>query len=275
MASSADLEKATQRVRSNNFAGFVDRWIFVFMAALFTAIVLAGFVPSSIAKVAAVQSGARAPFPPILHVHAALMGSWMILLLLQTTLMATGQRAWHKQLGIAGFVIAPLMLIVGCVAVATIEGETLMIAVRLGQIPAEFVENVGSRLLLRQIRIGFCFAILVALALKVRRRDPELHKRLMILGTLAPIAAGIDRIPWKPQLFEIEPAAQNLFVLQADIYLLLAISPLFLWDLARSRRVHLAYAIFAVVFAIPSLAVYTMPGQSWWVEISSSILGLG
>ena len=71
----------------------MDRWIFVFMAALFFVTALAGFIPDSLMKIAAVKAGERAPFPLVLHVHAVLMGAWLSLLLAQTTLMATGNAA--------------------------------------------------------------------------------------------------------------------------------------------------------------------------------------
>ena len=59
----------------------IDRWIYVFMAAWFIVIVLVGFIPDAMMKVAMVKAGARPPFPPILHVHAVLMGSFLLLLL--------------------------------------------------------------------------------------------------------------------------------------------------------------------------------------------------
>ena len=50
-----DMLSGTPRAHS------IDRWIFVFMAAWFIAIVLAGFIPDSLAKIAAVSgSGAQA-----------------------------------------------------------------------------------------------------------------------------------------------------------------------------------------------------------------------
>src|SRR5258706_11394948 len=44
----------------------IDRWIYVFTAASFIGIVLAGFVPDSLGKLAAIQAGQRPPFPLIL-----------------------------------------------------------------------------------------------------------------------------------------------------------------------------------------------------------------
>src|SRR3954468_10204529 len=80
-------------------AGFVDRWIFVFTAASFVVITLTGFIPDSMMKVGMVKAGARPPFPPALHVHAVLMGTFLLLLLAQTWLMAMGRKALHMQIG--------------------------------------------------------------------------------------------------------------------------------------------------------------------------------
>jgi hypothetical protein len=97
----------------------IDRWIFVFMAVWFIAIVLAGFIPDSLMKVAMVESGLRPPFPIVLHMHAVLMGSFLLLLLAQTTLMATGRREYHMQLGLVGYALAALLVIVGFILVPT------------------------------------------------------------------------------------------------------------------------------------------------------------
>ena len=60
-------------------AGFVDRWIFVGMAAWFIFVVLVGFIPDAIGKVQAVQAGLRPPFPIVLHMHAVAMGAFLLL----------------------------------------------------------------------------------------------------------------------------------------------------------------------------------------------------
>jgi hypothetical protein len=75
----------------------IDRWIFVFMAAWFIAIVLAGFIPDSLMKIGMVKAGARPAFPLVLHMHAVLMGSFLLLLLGQSWLMATGRSGLTKE----------------------------------------------------------------------------------------------------------------------------------------------------------------------------------
>src|SRR6476646_7212904 len=97
----------------------IDRWIFVFMAVWFIAIVLAGFIPDSLEKIAAVQSGARPPFPLVLHFHAVLMGSFLLLLLTQATLMATGRCELHKRVGIVAFALVPALVVVGSILAPT------------------------------------------------------------------------------------------------------------------------------------------------------------
>ena len=89
------------------FARLADRWIYVFMAGLFVVTALAGFIPDSIvllagqrpSSLATVETGQRPSLPLILHVHATVMASWLLLLLAQTTLMAAGRRAQHKNSG--------------------------------------------------------------------------------------------------------------------------------------------------------------------------------
>jgi hypothetical protein len=102
-----DLLSGTPRAHA------LDRWIFVLMAGWFLLIVFAGFLPDSAMKIAMVRAGARPPFPIVMHMHAALMGTFMLLLLAQSTLMATGRRALHMQLGIVAFAFVPLLVVVG------------------------------------------------------------------------------------------------------------------------------------------------------------------
>ena len=120
IAIGAESALARDRLSGGSRTNVIDRWIYVFTAASFLAVVLAGFLPDSVAKVAAINAGQRPPFPLVLHIHAVLMGSFLLLLLAQTVLVATGRRAWHMQLGIAAMVLTPAIVITGFVLVPTI-----------------------------------------------------------------------------------------------------------------------------------------------------------
>jgi len=73
------------------------------MAAFFIVITLTGFIPDSLAKIAAVETGERPPFPLVLHVHSVLIGSFLALLLAQTILAASGNLGYHQRLGSSAF----------------------------------------------------------------------------------------------------------------------------------------------------------------------------
>src|SRR5215468_143726 len=98
------IDRSPAKADLQSLAGFVDRWIYVFMAGFFIVTVLIGFIPDSLAKISAIAAGQRPPFPPVLHVHAVLMSAWLLLLLAQTFLAATRRIGFHKQLGMASVV---------------------------------------------------------------------------------------------------------------------------------------------------------------------------
>lgn len=259
-----DVLSGTPRAHS------VDRWIYVFTAASFIVIVLAGFIPSSLEKMAAVEAGRRAPFPLIMHVHAALMGSFLLLLFAQTVLVATGRCALHTRLGVAAMIIAPAMVVAGFILAPT-NYHSLWSATQAAPPEARagmeqtlsFVENI----LLVQLRIGILFPLFIAIALRARRREPGLHKRMMILATAMAIPAGIDRIPW---LYTSLPASP----LTPDLYMLVAISPMVVWDLTRNRHVHRAYWIWLAVNLPFAVAVHGLWDTPWWHAAARQLMGV-
>jgi hypothetical protein len=251
-------------------AGFIDRWIFVFMAGWFIALVLTGFVPDAIEMAAAAKAGTRPPLPPILHVHAAVMGTFLLLLLTQSVLVATGREAMHKQVGIAAFVLVPVLVVVGLMLAPTIYRQFWDFA---QSAPAELKPKLQRRLLvlddilLMQIRIGILFPLFMGIALAARGRNAGLHKRMMFLATAMAMPAAIDRISWLPNTI---PAS----AVGTDLYILAAVSPMFLWDVVRNRRVHEAYVIW-IGISLPFCAVvYALWNTPWWIAEAPRLMGV-
>jgi hypothetical protein len=261
-----DLLSGTPRAHA------IDRWIFVFMAAWFIGIVLAGFIPDSLMKVEMVRTGERPPFPIVLHMHAVVMGAFLLLLLTQTWLMATGRKALHMQLGVAGMVLAAAVVVVGFVLVPTMYHQLWYAAQAAVTPEAQAKTQEGLRIwdniTLLQIRIGILFPLFIAIGLKARGREAGLHKRMMILATAIPLPAGIDRIPWLPHTMPGNP-------LSVDLYTLLAISPMFVWDVVRNGRVHRAYWIWIAVYVPCAIAVHALWNTAWWREIVPQLMGVG
>ena len=253
-----DYLTGTERAHS------LDRWIFVAMAAWFIVIVLAGFIPDSLMKIADVEAGRRPPFPLVLHAHAVLMGSFLLLLLGQTWLMATGRRNLHMQLGIAGFALAAALVVVGFLLVKT-NYAMLWTAT---QSPDPAVSkgaavglNIWENIMLLQIRIGVLFALFLAIGYRARGNNSGLHKRMMILATAMALPAGIDRIPWIPHTMPGSP-------LSVDLYTLAAVSPLLLWDLGRNGYLHRAWVIwFGVTIPCAVLVNLLWDAPGWHATV--------
>lgn len=249
---------------------FIDRWIYVFMSVFLITIVLVGFVPDSIQKIAAANAGQRPPFPMAMHAHAALMGSWMLLLLTQTTLMATGRKSLHMQLGVVGMILAPSLVVAGIVLVPTNIQSFLQFSAGA---PPEFQSQTAgfmqfmTNIALIQLRAGVCFLILVGLALAVRKSNSSLHKRLIILATIVPMPAAFDRMSF---LYHTLPESP----LTVELWPLVAIAPMFIWDIYRRRNIHPAYWIYALVMFPTGIAVNMLWGSEWWMKSGGALIGV-
>jgi hypothetical protein len=257
--------------QAHSIAEFIDRWIYVFMAGLFVATALTGFIPTSLEKIAAVQAGQRPPFPVVLHVHATLMATWLLLLLTQTTLMALRRPALHKRLGMASMVVAPAMVLTGFILVPTMFAFNwaMLDAAPPGPPTAEI--EVGrdffSSLVAAQIAAGTMFAVLLVLALRARRSDPGFHKRMMILATVVPLPAAIDRIAWLPTTYPESYVSPFL-------YTTAWIAPMLVWDLVRHKRLHRAYKMWLAIFVPANLLVIYLWWTPGWMSFAQRLMGV-
>lgn len=253
------------QTNTNPLAQVIDRWIWVFMATFFIVITLTGFIPDSIMKVQMVQHGLRPPFPPILHVHAVLMGGVLLVLFAQAMLMATGRRDQHMLLGRVAFVLVPALVVVGFILVPTIYQQVWFGAHNAPPPIREklqgllhFLENIA----LLQIRIGFAFPICIGLALHARRVNSDFHKRMMFLAVATALPAAIDRITWLPTTMPTSP-------LSLDLYTLIIVSPIFLWDMLMHRHTLRVYLVWLAVLLPFTAVMYLLwDTQGWHTYIS-------
>ncbi len=266
VANSVDV--AEVKPVTGTFSRAADRWIYVFMAGLFVVTALVGFIPNSLGLLEAVEVGQRPPLPPILHTHAILMGSWLLLLLVQTTLMATGRRGQHKKLGLIAIVLVPML-------VSAMFGVVYSMWSWIGSIPAGVMELdalsgikvIMSNILLVQIRVAVLFPGLIAWAVLVRQKDPEAHKRLMILAALLPLPAAVDRMAWLPATIPDSPASIHL-------YALLMLLPVLIYDVVRRGRIHRAYVI-GIALNLPFvIATHVLWSSPWWLAVAPTLVGI-
>jgi hypothetical protein len=252
-----------------SFAEFADRWIWTVIAALFFVTVLAGFIPDSISKLEAVSNGVRPPLPGFMHFHAVVMGLWITLLLAQSTLMATGNRSFHMQLGMVSVVLIPAVAI-GMVGVVS-ANFTQLVTSAPDLIPEDVLSQrrvALSNLLLSQARSVFLFSTLTFWAVLVRKEDSETHKRLMFVATVPLLSAAIDRMGW---MHELVPVQQPWFM---DVTQLAWLAPLLIYDLWRRRSLHKAYLIGIAVNLPLIVLTHVARGTDWWLAMAPKILGI-
>lgn len=263
-------ETAFDRLSGASRTNVIDRWIYVFTAVSFIVIVLAGFVPDSLAKLGAIHAGQRPPFPLVLHIHAVLMGSFLLLLLGQTVLVATGRRAWHMQLGVAALGLAPVIVITGLVLVPTMYHAAWNAAQSAPPAARQSLQSalpIIDDILLLQLRGGILFSILMWIALRARSRDAGLHKRLILLAVTAVLGAAVNRLDWLPTTFPRDTYS-------LDFFTLLPVAPMFLWDLTRNRGVHRAWLVWAAFYVPLTVATYWLWDTPFWHATARHIMGV-
>jgi hypothetical protein len=154
----------------------------------------------------------------LLHLHGLVFTAWVLFFLAQTTLVATGRTWLHRRMGIAGVVLAALVVIVGTTVAIT--------RLRTGISPLPGIPAPSF------FAIPFfdmvVFAILVTTAIYYRRRI-EAHKRLMTLSMITLLAAPIARMSFLP----LPPGPPTFFGL-ADLFIV----AMLVYDLSTRRKIH-------------------------------------
>ena len=86
-----------------------DNLFFPGMAVLILATVFFGF-----ARTHYLAGVFRAPLPNLLvHIHGTVFSAWILLVIAQTSLVASGRVDLHRRLGLLGFGVACLMVVLG------------------------------------------------------------------------------------------------------------------------------------------------------------------
>jgi hypothetical protein len=248
-----------------------DRFFYLGMAAWFVAVAAIGFGPRSVG----ILSGTLPNPPVIVHVHAALMASWLVLLLVQTSLMATGRRSAHQKLGVVSFVLAPMMFI----AMLMLTFAPYFFFLTAGQQaapapppPLDLVARGTAFSLFVQGRAALLFAIFYTWAVSVRRTVPETHKRMMIMATLVLIDAALGRMGWLTGFTSIADERGYTIV---HVYQLLLLAPAVVYDLVRFGRVHRAYVIGVALFLPFAVATHVLWDHEGWRRAVGALFGLG
>jgi hypothetical protein len=226
--------------------GLVDRYFYFAMALLFPVIVISGFSRT----VGQNLFSAAIPRPTILWVHAAAFSAWVLVYFCQSALIRTHNVKWHRFFGWFGASLGAVMIPLG-----------LATSVAMGRFNAVQLHRPDPTFQSVPFWDMTAFSSCLILAIYWRRK-PELHRRLLFIGSCCLMAAPFAR-------FVTE---YGLFYPCLDVVILLGV----VRDLLVNRRVHTVYRYgLPLVIAGQSVAVYLWIGApSWWMNLSKAILGM-
>lgn len=197
--------------------------------ALLSAVAVAGFWPHYL-------SVAGSGFPRMTHLHALAMALWLVLLVAQPLLIRLRRARWHRRVGAAAWVLAPLV-------VAT----SLALAWRMtAPVAGATIEAFRYGLFFVQVSTALLFAVCVGAAL-AWRRDAELHARAMVAAGLTLVdpvlARGVANLAL-PAWAQVEWASAAMAVALAGV---LAVADR---RAARGRWVYAASAAALAAIAV-------------------------
>lgn len=156
------------------------RVLFLALTGAMYGLVLAGFWPYW--RTAGV---ATPPRPWIIHLHAAVFTGWLALLLAQVLLVRQGQVQWHRRLGEVGKYYGVAVLVMGLVATA--------VAPAVHVLRQDWTLDAAADFLLFPLGDMVLFGTLFGAAM-IYRRKPEIHKRCILLATVALMFAPVARL---------------------------------------------------------------------------------
>ncbi len=241
MATTLAQQQYTVPATSNLDARRFDHVFFPGVAWLMLIVVFVGFAPSYY-----LAGALHAPLPSLaIHVHAIVFSCWILLLIAQTSLTVAGRVDVHRRLGIAGFILASSMLIVGVWAATDQLARGSLVRDPLGFYIFPLANVVA-------------FTVLIAFAYRARF-DSAAHKRLIIVASTALMAAPIAR--WHLHGF-LHTRAFGVSATIAERLSYIFILLLIAYDLRATRRVHRT-TVWAGAFLIifQQLALYF--GRTW------------
>ena len=173
---------ATSTARPRLHPGY-DNLFFSGMAVVALIVVLIGF-----ARTYFLAGLFRAPLPNLLvHIHGAAFTLWTIFFITQISLATARRVDLHRHLGLLGFVLAIVMILLGTLTASD------SLARHVAQPGTDTVEEVRA---FYAVPLGDMLMFSTFVYLGYRNRfEPAAHKRLMWFATLSLLDAGFDRWP--------------------------------------------------------------------------------
>ena len=239
---------------------------YVWMAAACAAVAIGGFVPTYWSQLPAGTFVGQ----PLIHVHAVVFTAWPLLFLSQTWLAAHNRLEHHRAWGMAGISLATALFVVGMVT--AIQSAELRV-VKGG-------DDRGLAFLIIPMSAISLFAGFFAAAVANLAR-PNVHKRLMVLATIALLQPALVRVFFilktgggpglRPGMNGPPPMATTIGpALVAELFVVAAI----LYDWRTRGRPHPVYLIGLATMVLVHFGRLPLSGTPQWKAIASALTTL-
>lgn len=197
-----------------------------------------------------------APSEPIFYVHGVMFTLWILLFVAQVSLVSAGKIRLHRKIGSFGAVLVIAMVVLGVLGALTAASRTTGFV----NIPVPPLQFLAIPLFDMVLFLGF-----VVLAF-VYRRDPQRHKRWMLLATLNLITAAIARWPVVSTLGPLAYfAITDLFVVALAV-----------WDFHSRGRLHPVTLWGGLILIISQPLRLIVSGTAGWLvfaQWATSLIG--
>ena len=244
------------RITATSHAGF----FYFYMALACVAVAFLGFAPTYWLPMAA----GKIPPMPVVHFHGLLFFAWTLFFACQTWLAASGQITRHRTMGMIGVSLATAMTIFGfLVAVNAMKRSAA-----IGQ------TDEGIAFAIVPLSGILFFAVVFTLAVTAVR-NPEIHKRLMLLAGISLLDAAVARwfLTFLAPPGPLGPPPVPVTIPPALVaYLLLVAAVVFDW---RTRgRPHPVYVYGGIALLAVKLLNWPISTTSVWHSFAGGILAL-
>jgi hypothetical protein len=191
------------------------------------------------------------------HLHAISMLTWIGMLVAQPLLIRTRQLVWHRRLGKASYVVAPLVVV----------SALILAQLRISQATPETLP-FQQFILFLGVSASVLFALIWGLGV-FYRREPALHARYMAGTALTLIDPSMARVLifWIPSV----PPPFYQFITFGLVYTILLV--LIALD-RKSKRGRSALWVLLGLFVALHALIMLVPGTSAWQRFAVWYAGL-
>ncbi len=194
--------------------------------------------------------------PLLHHIHGALMGGWIAILILQPILYQRGKLRLHRTIGRwAVYLWVPAMVVIGLLM------DRRML--RLHNAPPFIIDQLAFLDLTSLILLPSLIALSVIYA-----RNLQLHARYIVCTVLLLVPPALARLLFVvPGMHSFQTNGNTAEALMVLILLLLIV------DDKRRGRIWPPYPAFAAIFAVIAVAANYVKTWPWWHALSGWLAG--